>query len=268
MTWSRRRQAAGRRGEEPRTRSLTSSRRAARARHRARGAAGRQAHRVAVAALRRREVADRDRVPVFADADQAFAVLRAGRGRGGAGRRQHRALPVAAARLPVARPSSSSSPISGARWRSPTCSTASAWPATASRGCCRGACQTASSQRQRSSGSSRVPRARAAANRAADASPGSRRSPDCARIAPSAPRRGREQRHRGVSAPPRRERGTAARPAAPGRIPCGPGRAERHHPGGVGLDRGGVGGGVPSTVTAAPAGSGCRLRSPSARRRR
>ena len=75
-----------------------------RARHRARGEAGRQAHRGALAALRRREGADGDRVPVRAAPDQAVAVLRPGRGRGRARRRQHRALPRPAARLPGAGP--------------------------------------------------------------------------------------------------------------------------------------------------------------------
>ncbi len=98
--WSRRPRTTSTR--RPTSRPPTAS-----SRDRARGAAGGQADRVAVAALRRREVADGDRVPVLADADQALAVLRAGRGRGGPRRRQHRALPVAAAGLPAQAPSSS-----------------------------------------------------------------------------------------------------------------------------------------------------------------
>jgi chromosome segregation protein len=95
------------------------------AHHRHRGArpAGRQEGLAAVAAVGRRALADRDRLPRRAVPAPAVPVLRAGRGRGALDDRNLGRLLELLGELRDAA-SSSSSPTRSARWRSPTRSTA------------------------------------------------------------------------------------------------------------------------------------------------
>ena len=88
--------------------------------HRGRAAPGRQARHAALAALRRREGARRDRVPVLPLPRAAEPVLSPRRGRGGARRHEHRTVHRAAAHAMRTVRSSSSSRTRSARWRRPT----------------------------------------------------------------------------------------------------------------------------------------------------
>ena len=130
---ARRRRA--RRGRRPSDEERARGRRGGRGERRPRRRPGRrdrdharrQVDQAPDAALRRREVADRARLPVRGLPRPAVPVLHPRRGRGRARRPQHRPLPHAScAASPTAR-SSSSSPTRSARWRPPTPSTACRW---------------------------------------------------------------------------------------------------------------------------------------------
>ena len=101
---------------------------------------GGQVHQAAVAALGRREVDDRARLPLLRFPRPPLPLLRAGRG----GRQPTISTSTASSRCCAVTPtgrSSSSSPTRSARWRPPTGCMGCRWPTTASPRCSQGGCR-------------------------------------------------------------------------------------------------------------------------------